>query len=88
MKLSSMDDTQIEPGSLQNLTTRSHGANSVDEPIVPEADARDLRDRDGIFKDNDQLIEKFDDEAFLEPGDMVELRYFILDTPLELLVSY
>ncbi|MCJ1379160.1 hypothetical protein MMC17_002260 [Xylographa soralifera] len=68
-----MEDTQSEPGSLQNLITRSNGADSVDEPIVPETDARDLRDRDGIFKDNDQLIEKINHDAFLEPGDMVEL---------------
>ncbi|MCJ1280975.1 hypothetical protein MMC26_000293 [Xylographa opegraphella] len=68
-----MEDTRSEPDSLQNLITRSHGANVVDEPIAPEADARDLRDRNGIYIDNDQLIEKIDDDAFLEPGDMVEL---------------
>ena len=72
-----MEDTQSEPGSLQNLDTRSHGANIDDEPIVPEADARDRRDRSAIFQDSDQLPEKIDDDAFLEPGDMVELRYFI-----------
>ncbi|MCJ1436206.1 hypothetical protein MMC27_005584 [Xylographa pallens] len=68
-----MEDTRSEPGSLQNLITRSHGANIVDEPVVPEADARDLRDRNAIFQDSDQLLEKIDDDAFLEPGDMVEL---------------
>ena len=78
----SMEDAQSEPGSLQNLITRSHGTNSVDEPISPEADARDIRDRNGIYKDSDDLIEKIDDSAFLEPGDLVELRYTILDTLL------
>ncbi|MCJ1401372.1 hypothetical protein MMC11_004584 [Xylographa trunciseda] len=67
----SIENNQREPGSLQNLITRSHGADRVDEPMVTEGDARERRE---IFIDDGELIENIDDDVFLKPGDLVELR--------------
>ncbi|MCJ1388533.1 hypothetical protein MMC18_001380 [Xylographa bjoerkii] len=72
-KPSSIEKSQSEPGSLQNLITRSHGANRVDEPTVTEGDASDTREQSGVFMDDGEFVEKIDDDMYLEPGDMVEL---------------
>ena len=73
----SIENSRNEPGGLQNPITRSHGASTVDESNLTEGDVTNTRVSNGIFQYDDRHIEKTAD-MFLEPGDMIELRYCIL----------
>ena len=75
MQPRSFDEVELRPGSLQNLLTRSHGEKQVDEPALVDGGASD---RYTMSCDEDRILERTEDEPFLQPGDLVELRYGFL----------